>query len=106
MDLSATAILTATKSGHTARMVARYRPHCPVVALCPDEKVRRQLSLSWGVRPFLSDDVESTDTLFAMCVYTALKEKAVKVGDTVVITAGVPIGKSGSTNLIKAQIVD
>ena len=106
MDLNATAILTATKSGHTARMVARYRPHCPVVALCPDEKVRRQLSLSWGVLPFLSDDVESTDILFAMCVYTALKEKAVKVGDTVVITAGVPIGKSGSTNLIKAQVVD
>ena len=106
MDLNAKAILTATKSGHSARMVSRFRPGCPVVALCPDERVRRQLAISWGVEPYLCDDVEDTDTLFAMCVYTALKEKAVKVGDTVVITAGVPIGRSGSTNLIKAQVVD
>ena len=106
MDLNAKAILTATKSGHSARMVSRFRPGCPVVALCPDERVRRQLAISWGVYPYLCDDVEDTDTLFAMCVYTALKEKAVKVGDTVVITAGVPIGRSGSTNLIKAQVVD
>lgn len=106
MDLDASAILTATKSGHSAKMVSRFRPGCPIVALCPDERVRRQLAISWGVEPYLCDDVEDTDTLFAMCVYTALKEKAVKVGDTVVITAGVPIGKSGSTNLIKAQIVD
>lgn len=106
MDLNAKAILTATKSGHSARMVSRFRPGCPVVALCPDERVRRQLAISWGVDSYLCDDVEDTDTLFAMCVYTALKEKAVKVGDTVVITAGVPIGRSGSTNLIKAQVVD
>ena len=106
MDLNAKAILTATKSGHSARMVSRFRPGCPVVALCPEERVRRQLAISWGVEPYLCDDVEDTDTLFAMCVYTALKEKAVKVGDTVVITAGVPIGRSGSTNLIKAQVVD
>ena len=106
MDLDASAILTATKSGHSAKMVSRFRPGCPIVALCPDERVRRQLAISWGVEPYLCDDVEDTDTLFAMCVYTALKEKAVKVGDTVVITAGVPIGKSGSTNLIKAQVVD
>lgn len=106
MDLDATAIVTATKSGHTAKMVSRFRPGCPIVALCPDERVRRQLAISWGVQPYLCDNVENTDTLFAMCVYTALKEKAVKVGDTVVITAGVPIGRSGSTNLIKAQVVD
>ena len=106
MDLDATAIVTATKSGHTAKMVSRFRPGCPIVALCPDERVRRQLAISWGVQPYLCDNVENTDTLFAMCVYTALKEKAVKVGDTVVITAGVPIGRSGSTNLIKAQVLD
>lgn len=106
MDLNASAILTATKSGHTARMVSRYRPECPVVALCSDEKVRRQLSLSWGVTAHMGDEVESTDKLFAMCAYVALKENDIKVGDTVVITAGVPIGKSGSTNLIKAQVID
>ncbi len=105
MDLDAKAILTATKSGHTARMVSRFRPACPIVALCPDEQARRQLAISWGVMPYLCEDVENTDTLFAVCAFTALKENAVQAGDTVVITAGVPIGKSGSTNLIKAQIV-
>lgn len=103
MDLDAKAILTATKSGHSAKMVARFRPGCPIVALCPDEQVRRQLSISWGVTPFLCDDVENTDQLFAICGETALKEGAVAKGDTVVITAGVPIGKSGSTNLIRAM---
>ena len=106
MDLDASAILTATKSGHTAKMVSRFRPGCPIVAMCSDEKVRRQLSISWGVMPFLCEDVKDTDTLFAMCAYTALKNGAVHTGDTVVITAGVPIGKSGSTNLIKAQVID
>ena len=106
MDLNASAILTATKSGHTARMVARYRPQCPIVALCSDERVRRQLSISWSVTAHVSEDVTNTDKLFAMCAYVALREDDVNVGDTVVITAGVPIGKSGSTNLIKAQVID
>lgn len=105
MDLEANAILTATNSGHTARMIARYRPQCPIVAMCQTEKVRRQLAVSWGVKPCLSGTVDSTDRLFSLCVECARKEGMVKPGDTVVITAGVPIGKSGSTNLIKAQIV-
>lgn len=105
MDLEANAILTATNSGHTARMISRYRPQCPIIAVCQTEKVRRQLAISWGVKPCLSGYVDSTDRLFSLCVQSAQKEKAVKPGDTVVITAGVPIGKSGSTNLIKAQIV-
>ncbi len=105
MDLEANAILTATNSGHTARMISRYRPQCPIVAMCQTEKVRRQLGISWGVKPCLSGYVDSTDRLFSLCVQSAQNEKMVKAGDTVVITAGVPIGKSGSTNLIKAQIV-
>ena len=105
MDLEANAILTATNSGHTARMISRYRPPCPIVAMCQTEKVRRQLAISWGVKPCLSGTVDSTDRLFSLCVEGARKEGMVKPGDTVVITAGVPIGKSGSTNLIKAQIV-
>ena len=105
MDLEANAILTATNSGHTARMISRYRPPCPIVAMCQTEKVRRQLAISWGVKPCLSGTVDSTDRLFSLCVECARKEGMVKPGDTVVITAGVPIGKSGSTNLIKAQIV-
>ena len=105
MDLKATAILTATETGHTARMTTRYRPACTVVALTTNERVRRQLAITWGVAPFLSGTVDSTDRLFSLCVESAKKEGVVQEGDTVVITAGVPIGKSGSTNLIKAQVV-
>ncbi len=105
MDLKATAILAATKSGHTAKVISRFRPECPIVALCQSEKTRRQLAISWGVHAYLSGDVDSTDRLFSLAVEVARKEGAVQPGDTVVITAGVPIGKSGSTNLIKAQVV-
>ena len=106
MDLNATAILAATNSGRTARMICRFRPACPVAALTMQEKVRRQLAISWGVYPFLTGEVNSTDRIFSLSVECALKEGLVKNGDTVVITAGVPLGRSGSTNLIKAQIVD
>ena len=105
MDLKAAAILTATETGHTARMTTRYRPGCLVVALTTNERVRRQLAITWGVAPYLSGTVDSTDRLFSLCVESAKKEGVVQEGDTVVITAGVPIGKSGSTNLIKAQVV-
>ena len=105
MDLKAAAILTATESGHTARMTTRYRPGCAVAALTTSERVRRQLAITWGVAPYLSGTVDSTDRLFSLCVESAKKEGIVKEGDTVVITAGVPIGRSGSTNLIKAQVV-
>ena len=75
------------------------------MAVCQSEKVRRQLAISWGVHSYLTGFVDSTDRLFSMSVEVARKEGAVKCGDTVVITAGVPIGKSGTTNLIKAQVV-
>ena len=105
-DLNATAILAATSSGRTARMISRFRPACPIAALAMHEKVRRQLAISWGVIPFLTGEVTSTDRIFSLSVEVALKEGLVQKGDTVVITAGVPLGKSGSTNLIKAQVVD
>ena len=105
MDLEADAILTPTQTGHTARMIARFRPACPIVALTTTERARRQLAISWGVQPLLAGYVDSTDRLFSMCVQSALKEGAVQSGQMVVITAGVPIGRSGSTNLIKAQVV-
>ncbi|MGE4277669.1 MAG: pyruvate kinase [Lawsonibacter sp.] len=105
-DLDAKAILAATNSGRTARMICRFRPACPVAALTMHEKVRRQLSISWGVIPFLTGEVTSTDRIFSLSAEVALKEGLVNDGDTVVITAGVPLGKSGSTNLIKAQIID
>ncbi len=105
MDLAADAILTPTQTGHTARMISRFRPGCPIVAFTTTERARRQLAISWGVLPLLAGYVDSTDRLFSMCVQTALKEGAVASGNMVVITAGVPIGRAGSTNLIKAQVV-
>ena len=105
MDLDAAAIVIPTRSGYTARMVSRFRPSCPLAALVTEERVRRQLAISWGVAAYLTGTVDSSDRLFSMCVDSVKKEGLVKSGDTVVITAGVPIGKVGSTNLIKAQVV-
>ncbi len=105
MDLNAKAILAPTESGYTAKVISRFRPACSIVALCQSEKVRRQLSISWGVASYLTGFVDSTDRLFSLTVDVAVKEGAVEPGDTVVITAGVPIGQSGTTNLIKAQVV-
>jgi len=106
IDLNASAILAATTSGHSARMISRFRPPCPIVALTTSERCRRQLAISWGVQPFLYGSVDSTDRLFSLCVETARKEGAVLPGETVIITAGVPMNTRGTTNLIKAQVVE
>lgn len=103
MELDARAILAATSSGHTARMIARFRPACPVVALTSSPQVRRQLSICWGVVPLLVGEAESTDQLFSIALQAAHKAGLLQPGDTAVISAGVPLGESGSTNLIKAQ---
>lgn len=104
-DLDAKAIVTATSSGHTARMIARFRPACPVAALTMTEKVRRQMALSWGVRPFLTGEVHSTDRIFSLSAEIAAKEGLAKEGDVIVVTAGVPLGHTVATNLIKAHVL-
>jgi pyruvate kinase len=103
MDLSAGAVITVTTSGYTARMISRFRPNCPIVALTSDETVRRQLSISWGVIPEAGKMLNSTDELFEEGIAAALRTGVVAAGSTVVLTAGVPIGISGTTNLIKVQ---
>lgn len=100
-DLHAKAIITATESGFTARMVAKYRPQAPIVAVTPNEDVMRRMCLNWGVLPVKGEHVPSTDIMFEMAVDGALKTGIVEPGDLVVITAGVPVGRSGTTNLIK-----
>ena len=102
-DLDATAILAASSSGRTARMICRFRPACPVAALTMQEKTRRQLSICWGVIPFLTGEVNSTDRIFSLSAEVAVKEGLVQPGDTVVITAGVPLGQSGSTKIGRAS---
>ena len=105
-DLGAAAILTTTNSGHTAWMISRMHPACPVAALTMHEKVRRQLALCWGVYPYLTGEVNSTDRIFSLCAEVALKEGIAKNGDTIVITAGVPLGQAVATNLIKAHVIE
>ena len=105
-DLGATAITTTTNSGHTARMISRFHPGCPIAALTMREKVRRQLALCWGVYPYLTGEVTSTDRIFSLCAEVALKERIAKNGDIIVVTAGVPLGRAMETNLLKAHVID
>ncbi len=104
-DLQASAILTPTQSGSTARMISSYRPPHPIIALSPEEKTVRQLCLIWGVHPILSDGYMRSDEIIEEAKDKALKSGLLKFGDTVVITAGVPIGMAGTTNLIKAAVL-
>lgn len=105
MSLGAEAILTGTSSGYTARMVSKFRPKQPIIATTTDESVQRRLCLSWGVYCILLPMVESTDDLINKTVTKALEHGKVKTGDLVVITAGIPVGVGGTTNLIKAHVV-
>jgi pyruvate kinase len=104
-DIQAAAIITFTQSGSTARMVSRFRPGIVILAHTPVEKTSRQLALSWGVLPILGKNISSTDRMIAEALKSALGTGMVKKGQTVVITAGVPINRPGTTNLIKAEVV-
>jgi pyruvate kinase len=103
-DLNAAAIITVSKSGRTARMVSKYRPSCPIVGACLTQRVYRQLALSWGVLPLLIDEKTDAEELFDYAVDAAEKAGFISKGDVVVLTAGVPLGVSGTTNLIKVQV--
>ncbi|MFL0249047.1 pyruvate kinase [Clostridium neuense] len=105
MELEASAIITATQTGNTARMVSKYRPSVPVIAVTPNESVARKLALNWGVYPIVSDKFESTDELINSSVSTALASGYVKKGDLVVVAAGIPVDMSGTTNMLKVHIV-
>ncbi len=104
-DMQANAIITATSSGYTARAVSKFRPKAPIIAATTSRKVMRKLSLMWGVYPVLTEETNSTDEIIDISVKKALEKQLIKNGDLVVITAGVPVGVAGSTNLIKVHIV-
>ena len=104
-DLGAKAIVTVTKGGGTARQLSKFRPLYPIVGCTTQEHVWRQLNLSWGVVPMLIDEVEDTDVLFDRAVDAAERTGLVHSGDLVVITAGVPLGISGTTNMMKVHVV-
>lgn len=105
MDLNAAAIITVSKSGRTARMISKFRPTCPIIACTMSRRVWRQLNLSWGVQPLIIEEKDTTDELFETAVEEAQKKGYVKQGDVTVITAGVPLGVSGTTNMLKVQVV-
>lgn len=101
MDLKAAAIITVTISGFTAGMIARYKPKCAVIACSVSPKVCRQLALSWGVTPIWIARENTADDLFDEAVHAAEEAGYIKKGDKVVLTAGVPLGISGKTNMIR-----
>ena len=104
-DLNAQAIITVTKSGKTARMISRYRPSCDILAGTTYENVCRQLNMSWGVTPILVDEEQETFELFDHTISKNVEKGYLKQDDLVVITAGVPLGVSGTTNMLKVQVV-
>ncbi|NBP78009.1 MAG: pyruvate kinase, partial [Proteobacteria bacterium] len=103
MELGARAIVTATSSGGTPRLVAKYRPQAPILALSSHLGVLRRLLLTWGVTPVLAPPFTSTDELFRHAVQATVELGIAKEGDLIVITAGVPLGVTGRTNLIKVH---
>ena len=104
VDLHASAIITVTKSGRTVGMVAKHHPGCMIIGCCMDDYVCRQLNLYWGVQPLLLPKEEDADALFNSAVAAAEEAGLVSRGDLTVLTAGVPLGVTGTTNLIKVQV--
>ncbi|MBQ6807496.1 MAG: pyruvate kinase [Lachnospiraceae bacterium] len=104
-DLNAKAIVTVTKSGRSARMISRYRPASDIISCATTEKVCRQLNLAWGVSPLVIKEEKEVFDLFNHAISAAEKIGLLKKGDLTVITSGVPIGMSGTTNMIKVQNV-
>ncbi|MCY0870375.1 MAG: pyruvate kinase [Firmicutes bacterium] len=104
-ELSAAAVITSTESGFTARMVSKHRPECPIIAVTPHETTARRLTLLCGVQPVLVRKIGATDEMLSVAVEGALSTGMVRSGDLVVITAGVPVGFAGTTNLLKIQTI-
>lgn len=105
LNLRVQAILAPTESGHTAKMISKYRPGSPVIAVTSSARTARKLTLNWGVHPIVGARVESTDEVLDIAVVEALKHGLIKHGDLVIITAGVPVGEAGTTNLMKLRVI-
>lgn len=104
-QLNAKAIITCTASGNTAKAVSKFKPKTNIIACTIDEKVARRLSVSWGVYPIIVEKAHETDELIERAIVGALKENYVQEGDLTVLTAGIPLGVSGTSNLIKVHVI-
>ncbi|SET44669.1 pyruvate kinase [Oceanobacillus limi] len=105
MNLGVDAIITPTESGHTARMISKYRPKAPIVAVTFSDQVNRQLSLVWGVHAVMGGRATTTDEMLDVAVETGISANLFRRGSRVIITAGVPVGESGTTNLMKVHVI-
>jgi pyruvate kinase len=104
-SLGASAIICVTKSGRTARMTSKYRPACPIIAVTTSRKSRHQLALSWGVTPVLAEKKNTTDEIFRQAIDMPLQKGLIKNGDIVVVTGGILVDVSGTTNTLKIHVV-
>ncbi len=105
LNLGANAIITPTESGHTARMISKYRPKAPIVAITSHDTVARRLALVWGVKPMVGPKTNSTDEMLENAVQQSVNSGVVSYGDLVVITAGVPVAEVGTTNMMKIHVL-
>ncbi|ALX48344.1 pyruvate kinase [Lentibacillus amyloliquefaciens] len=105
MNLDVSAIITPTESGHTARMISKYRPEAPIIAVTYHESVNRQMALVWGVHAVMGSKAESTDDMLDIAIDEGLSTNLFDRGSRVIVTAGVPIGESGTTNLMKVHVI-
>ena len=103
--LGAAAVISSTESGHTAKMVSKYRPQAPIIAVTPHQEVMRKLALNWGVQPVLARGSKNTDEMMSAAIEASLNSGLIKGGDLVVFTAGIPVGMKGTTNLIRVHTV-
>ncbi|MGX7351564.1 pyruvate kinase [Enterococcus canis] len=104
-NLGIQTIVAATESGHTARMISKYRPKAHIVAITFSEQKARSLALSWGVYPTVAEKPGSTDEMFNLASHVSQNEGYAQEGDLIIITAGVPVGERGTTNLMKIQMI-
>jgi len=104
-ELQAAAIVTATEHGYTARMVSKYRPKANIIAVTPHEKTMRRMMLFWGVQSVLGTSTTNTDDMVQNAITKSVEQGFVNEGDLVVITAGVPVGTTGTTNMIRVHVV-
>jgi pyruvate kinase len=104
-NLDVSALIAPTQSGHSARMISKYRPKAPIVAVTYSDRVCRRLTLVWGVQPVLSVQVYSTDEVLETAVRKGMETGLFRQGQKVIITAGVPVGVSGTTNLMKIHVI-
>src|SRR5699024_7661391 len=104
-NLGASANITPAHMGNTARVVAKYRPNAPMIAVTLSTEVCRRLTLVWGVYPVISKQANTTDELLDVAVHKALNTNIISQGSKVIISAGVPVGVSGTTNMMKVHVI-